>query len=91
MTIITFAALVITLVAGWGIGQLAGGGSGDSPPVVQAIPTLEPTATLEPTTAPTAPTRATPATPGEEATPGVRAEPTNAPSTQLPTSVPDSP
>ncbi|MDQ3443664.1 MAG: hypothetical protein M3490_08665 [Chloroflexota bacterium] len=28
MTIITLAALVIAVVAGWGIGQLAGGGSG---------------------------------------------------------------
>lgn len=44
MFITTLAALALALVAGWTIGQLAGGGSGDAERIVPALPTIQPTA-----------------------------------------------
>ncbi len=95
MAIITLAALVIALVAGWGIGRLAGGGSGDSISAVRAIPTLEPTATVQPSPSRNAPTMATapatdlPATP--VIAPGSPTETSPEPAIQRPTSIPDTP
>jgi len=62
MTIITLATLALALLAGWGIGQLAGGGSGESDLAVRAIPTLEPVSTgvPDPTAAVTAAASPTP-------------------------------
>ncbi len=47
MSIITLAALVLALIAGWGIGQLAGGGSDDAV-IERPLATLPPTPTVVP-------------------------------------------
>ncbi len=90
MAIITVSALVIALVAGWGIGQLAGGGSGGSDLVVRALPTLEPTST--PAAEPTVPSRSTPATVGTPLNAaGTPVNGTPPAAIQRPTSIPDVP
>ncbi len=92
MSIITLAALVFALVAGWGIGQLAGGGDGGEVVIVRPPATLVPTTSVasEPTSLPismpAATFAATPRTAG--ATP---ADPEPAPATPLVTASPDAP
>lgn len=92
MSIITLSALVLALVAGWGIGQLAGGGSGETDLAVRAIPSLEASPTGAPLPTVTATSVATPpgtATP-EAAVPSP-AESTSSSPIQRPTSVPEAP
>lgn len=60
MSIITLAAFMFALVAGWGIGQLAGGGDGDDLVVLRPLATLTPTTTPV-SREPTAPSISTPA------------------------------
>ncbi|MBA2469219.1 MAG: hypothetical protein H0V37_07425 [Chloroflexia bacterium] len=90
MTIITLATLALALVAGWGIGQLAGGGSGESDLAVRAIPTLEPVSSVAPDPTPTVVTTpaASPSSDGDSSSPA--AAPAT-PAVQPPTSVPVGP
>jgi hypothetical protein len=96
MSVITLAALVLALVAGWGIGQLAGGGSGEEEVALRPLPTLEPTATpeREPTATPEPPATVA-ASPTVQSSPGSTPEPeagqSDVQQVQRPTSVPQAP
>ena len=75
MSIITVAALALALVAGWGIGQLAGGGDGGEQIVVRPLATLD----LTPTVAPEPTSRATPVVPAVASPATARTAPADVP------------